>query len=195
VPEPSRNYLPPEEVLRRCNRPLPPPPGEVATLRVDAAGLGALRATVAAVAAAAGLTDDRIDDLRIAVTELASNAITHSGDPAALRWWLTPDELVCEVACRSALTDPLAGRIPAPPGSDRGRGLLLVNQLCDLVEIHTGDGWTTVRLHLDRPPSALPVLALSVLLPYAPEPPRCRPCRTAAPGGLGRRRTGSSASL
>lgn len=35
---------------------------------------------------------------------------------------------------------------------DGGRGLLLVNQLCDLVRVHTTPAGTNTRIHLHRPP-------------------------------------------
>lgn len=156
----SAGYLRPQAVLDRLAGPLPPAPGEAVTLLVDLAGLGALRAAVATVAAAAGLAEDRIDDLRIAVTELASNALTHGSGQVTARCWVAAGELLCEVSGRGELTDPLAGRIPPPVDGVRGRGLLLVHQLCDLVDIHTADGTTTVRLHLELdevpPPTRVP---------------------------------------
>jgi len=33
----------------------------------------------------------------------------------------------------------------------RGRGLVLINHLCDLVRIHTRPGATTIRLHIALP--------------------------------------------
>jgi anti-sigma regulatory factor (Ser/Thr protein kinase) len=150
----SPDYRPPDEVLAALAGPLPVPPPDALTLPVEPAGLAELRGAVAAVAVAAGFTDDRVDDLRIAVTELASNAITHAPAPATARCWLADGELLCEVSGPGELRDPLAGRIPPPPGSVRGRGLLLVQQLCDLVDIATADGTTTVRLHLALPATA-----------------------------------------
>ena len=48
------------------------------------------------------------------------------------------------------ITDPLAGRIRHGP-DDRGHGLWLVNQVCDLVEIRTSKAaGTVIRLHLRR---------------------------------------------
>jgi len=40
------------------------------------------------------------------------------------------------------------GRVPPMQESDRGRGLLMVNYLCDLVRIHSVAGSTTVRVHM-----------------------------------------------
>ena len=44
---------------------------------------------------------------------------------------------------------PLAGLVPPAPESLGGRGLVLVNYLCDLVRIHTGPEGTAVRAYLD----------------------------------------------
>ncbi|MFC4144923.1 anti-sigma factor RsbA family regulatory protein [Micromonospora mangrovi] len=150
----SPDHLSPHDVLTRLAAPLPAPPPYAVTRPVESADLGALRAAVAAVATAAGLTGERLDDLRIAVTELASNALTHAAPPAVVRCWVAAGELLCEVTSRGELRDPLAGRVPPPADSVRGRGLLLVQQLCDLVDIRAADGTTTVRLHLELPPAA-----------------------------------------
>ncbi|MGY0003182.1 anti-sigma factor RsbA family regulatory protein [Micromonospora sp. I033] len=156
VARPSAGYRPPRALLRRLARPLPPPPGGALTEPVRPDRLGALRAAVAAVAQAAGLAAERVDDLRIAVTELASNALTHGTGPAVARCWAAPGELVCEVSGPGELADPLAGRIPPPVASVRGRGLLLVHRLCDLVDVHVADGVTTVRLRLELPAARVP---------------------------------------
>jgi hypothetical protein len=42
--------------------------------------------------------------------------------------------------------DPLVGRRPPRPDSDSGRGLWMANQLCDLVQLRSGDGGTAVRV-------------------------------------------------
>ncbi|MEU1688821.1 anti-sigma factor RsbA family regulatory protein [Micromonospora sp. NPDC005707] len=155
VARPSAGYRPPRSVLRRLARPLPPPPGDALAEPVRPERLGSLRAAVAAVAEAAGLAAERVDDLRIAVTELASNALTHGAGPATARCWAAAGHLVCEVSGPGELTDPLAGRIPPPATGVRGRGLLLVHRLCDLVDVHVADGMTTVRVHLELPAARL----------------------------------------
>ncbi|MGR6318496.1 sensor histidine kinase [Micromonospora soli] len=156
VPRPSAGYRPPRAVLARLDRPLPPPPGDAVTLPVDAAGLAALRTAVAAVAQAAGLGGERVEDLRISVTELASNALTHGTGPATARCWAAAGEVVCEVSGPGELDDPLAGRIPPAVASVRGRGLLLVHRLSDLVDVRVADGVTTVRARLELPASQVP---------------------------------------
>jgi hypothetical protein len=44
--------------------------------------------------------------------------------------------------------EALAGRRRPAAGAAGGRGLWLINQLCDLVELRTGDSGTTLRMHL-----------------------------------------------
>lgn len=118
VTRPSAGYQHPEEVLAGCAQALPPPPPDAATRRVAAADLAALRAAVAATAVAAGLPSDRVDDLRIAVTELAANVIT--------RRWARDRPLVGGGAGRADLRgqrrrgDQRPARRPAPD-PDLGR--------------------------------------------------------------------------
>jgi anti-sigma regulatory factor (Ser/Thr protein kinase) len=88
----------------------------------------------------------------LAVNELATNTVEHTDAPGEVRWWLEPDHrdpgtLVCEVRDSGHLADPLIGRIPPPSHVEGGRGLVLVNQLADLVQIHTVPGQTVIRLH------------------------------------------------
>jgi hypothetical protein len=44
---------------------------------------------------------------------------------------------------------PLAGRVRPRPEQLTGRGLWLVNQLCDLVQISSGHAGTVARLHMN----------------------------------------------
>ncbi|MEQ4301845.1 sensor histidine kinase [Plantactinospora sp. B6F1] len=146
----SAGYGRPEGVVDSLNLPFPAPPSTASTLFFEAAGLSGMRAMVAALAREAGLDRDQVEDLRLAANEIATNAVVHSGRPAVVRVWPDGDGLVCEITGSSVLTDRLAGRLPPSPVSDTGRGLLLVNYLCDLVQVHTDSTSTTVRLHMDR---------------------------------------------
>jgi hypothetical protein len=47
----------------------------------------------------------------------------------------------------------MAGRVVPAPDSPRGRGLLIANRLCDLVQTHTAPTGTTTRLHMRLSPS------------------------------------------
>jgi anti-sigma regulatory factor (Ser/Thr protein kinase) len=97
------------------------------------------------------LGDDAVDDLVLSVNEAATNSILHGGGRGTLRMWSTPAAVWSEVSDRGWLTDPLAGRHPPGPGLE-AHGLWLINQLCDLVQLRSAPGRTTVRMRVDLPP-------------------------------------------
>jgi anti-sigma regulatory factor (Ser/Thr protein kinase) len=112
-------------------------------------GLGGLRRTVARQAEAAGLGPSRVADLVLAVDEVATNALEHSSG-GELRVWRDGGEIVCEVTAASPIADPLVGRSRPDPNAPRGRGLWIVNQLCDLVQIRSRER-TVVRMRMAVP--------------------------------------------
>jgi len=138
-----RDNLPPE-----CDRPLCPPPPEAEVLAYDT-DLAPVRRLVAGHARRAGLAGERSVDLVLAANEIAANTISHTTGSGVLQVWHTPEEIVCQMHDRGEITDPLAGRIRRGP-DDRGHGLWLVNQVCDLVELRSGPAGTTVRIHMRR---------------------------------------------
>jgi anti-sigma regulatory factor (Ser/Thr protein kinase) len=116
------------------------------------------RARLSAMARDEGLGADRVQQLVLAASEVATNALVHGERPVRAQVWTTGGEIVCEVADAGAgIADPLVGwRVPHPavPG---GWGLPMTRQLCDAVEIGTDDGGTRVRLHMAMEPRlALP---------------------------------------
>ncbi|SEN17997.1 sensor histidine kinase [Actinacidiphila rubida] len=114
--------------------------------------LPALRETIAARAARHGLTGRTLNDLHLAATEVATNSIRHGGGRGVLRTWREDRHLVCDFRDVGHIEDPLAGRTRPRPGQLGGRGLWLVHQLCDLVQIRSAPGeGTTVRLHTELP--------------------------------------------
>ncbi|MEQ0559712.1 sensor histidine kinase [Amycolatopsis sp. NEAU-NG30] len=135
----------PDKVIARYNEPLPELPG--AFELKDTTDLAAARALAHVRAAATGLSPDRVADVEVVVTELLSNSVEHGSGTGTVRLWTGDGEFACEVHDRGRLTDPLAGRRPAGPYQTRGRGLLLVNHLADLVRLHTGDHGTTFRAY------------------------------------------------
>jgi anti-sigma regulatory factor (Ser/Thr protein kinase) len=89
----------------------------------------------------------------IAVAELAANTVVHTSGPGALTIWVTDDEVICQVQDQGQITDLQAGMVrPASDESGGGRGLWVVYQVCDQVEITTGQAGTTVRVHMLRSP-------------------------------------------
>jgi anti-sigma regulatory factor (Ser/Thr protein kinase) len=138
--------------------PLPPPPDTFEELPFTRDDLGAVRDKVAWYATAHGVGERRREEILIAVSEVASNSIRHGGGSGVLRTWVGSTSLVCDVADRGVIKDPLVGRVRPPSRQDGGRGLWLVHQLSDLVEIRSTprDG-TRVRLHFDLPERDGPV--------------------------------------
>jgi anti-sigma regulatory factor (Ser/Thr protein kinase) len=128
--------------------PLPEPAGPVSELPFHRGPLTALRHFVLDHATAAGINLSRTDDLLLAVTEAASNSVRYGGGRGTLRVWQDGRALVCEIRDRGRLTYPLAGRERPPDDRVGGRGLWLVNHLCDLVQLRSSSRGTVVRLHM-----------------------------------------------
>ena len=151
----SEGYDDPMRVAARFNRPLPDPPLSAARITIGFASLAATRDLVLDEALRAGLSPDRADAMVIAVNELSTNTVQHTADVGRLAIWVEDGVLVCQVSDSGHLDNPPTGRIPPPPTTYGGRGLVLVNQFCDLVRIHTRPGATTIRLHARlTPPTA-----------------------------------------
>ncbi|WP_030442230.1 sensor histidine kinase [Actinoplanes subtropicus] len=145
---PSGDYRDPLLVAEAVNVPLPPPPAGAAVLAyARSKDLAEVRAFVRRRAGVL-LGDERSRELVLAVHELATNTIRHAGGPGTITVWTEPGLLVCQVDDGGHIGDPLAGRRLPPPSGPSGRGLLLVNQLCDLVRLRSGPEGTSVRLQM-----------------------------------------------
>ncbi|TMK62239.1 MAG: ATP-binding protein, partial [Actinobacteria bacterium] len=73
--------------------------------------------------------------------------------PRTLRLWEERDAVLCEVSDSGVLDEPLAGRRRPAREEPTGRGLWLVNQLCDLVQIRSFREGCVVRVHMHRDPA------------------------------------------
>jgi anti-sigma regulatory factor (Ser/Thr protein kinase) len=147
----SRHYADPVRFAADVNQPVPDPPPHAVTMDVDMYSLASVRRFVADQATRAGLPARVVADGVVAVNEVAANTVEHGGGNGRVAVWFDGHDLICQVTDTGQFRDPLAGRIPvAPDATGKGRGLLLVNQLCDLVRIHTAASGSTVRLHLCR---------------------------------------------
>ncbi|MGI5520272.1 anti-sigma factor RsbA family regulatory protein [Micromonospora sp. CA-259024] len=146
----SPHYTDPVEAAAGFNLPLQDPPAQATTITIDLHALSLIRRVVTAEASAAGLSPDRVSDLTLAVSELAANTVRHTVAGGTLAVWTDDTRVICQLTDTGHITNPLAGRIPVPPQQPGSRGLLLVNQVCDLVRIHTVPGSTTIRLHMHR---------------------------------------------
>ncbi len=142
---------PDPDVAAAFGTPLPAAPPDALRQEFAVGDVGAVRALVAGAAHAAGLSEEQVETLRVAASELATNSVRHGGGSGTLSLWTSPEALVVEVADRGRITDPLTGRrAPAPDEAGRpplgGYGIYLVNQLCDLVQLRSSDAGTTVRV-------------------------------------------------
>ena len=143
----SWRYTDPVELWHAADWPLPEVPDAVVPCTIGA-DLAGTRAFAASRLREAGLDDRRLHDVVLAIDEAATNALVHGSGVPELRIWLEGDRLVCEVADCGRLTDPLAGRRRPAPDWPRGRGVWIMNQLCDLVELRPTSTGTAVRLHV-----------------------------------------------
>ncbi|MFY9913038.1 MAG: sensor histidine kinase [Nocardioidaceae bacterium] len=128
--------------------PLPEPSGCPREMEFGLDELHTVRGLVTVAASAGGLGPERSYDLALAASEVATNSVVHGGGTGIFRAWSESGGVVCEFRDQGKLDDPLVGREePLPDGLGR-RGLWMVNQLCDLVQIRVFASGTVVRLHM-----------------------------------------------
>jgi anti-sigma regulatory factor (Ser/Thr protein kinase) len=129
---------------------LPAPAREPAELAFTASDLPLVRQFTGDRARDAGIVEDRrIGDLVLAVYELATNSTRHGGGSGVLRTWEEGDTFLCEIRDSGHIADPLAGRDRRVDDRGGGRGLWIVNHLCDLVQVRSSPDGTVVRLQMD----------------------------------------------
>ena len=136
------------------------------------------RLVVSAMASSdAILSDDQVDDLKLAVSEACTNAIeAHDAiateERVVVRCWSDDDALRVSIEDHGPGFDPSALPDHPPPTDpdrlkhERGLGIPLIRALVDEVEISSSESGTEVRLgmrHNGQPSASPPVLP--------PEPP------------------------
>jgi anti-sigma regulatory factor (Ser/Thr protein kinase) len=128
--------------------PLPPPPASAETLSFGT-DLARVRRLAEHHAWQAGLGRDRTADLVLSVSEAAANTLEHTVSGGVLQVWHDNQEMLCQISDGGWIANPMAGRVRTRP-ENRGHGLFVVNQLCDLVELRTHRAGTTIRMHMRR---------------------------------------------
>jgi anti-sigma regulatory factor (Ser/Thr protein kinase) len=149
----SAEYLEPPTVLA-WDGALPDPGRPPTELEFTRDDLVLIRRFVGELAREAGIAGARLADLVLAIHELATNSVRHGGGRGRLRVWRDNGTLLCEIADTGHIADPLAGRERVPHGHGGGRGLWLVNQLCDLVQLRSSQAGNVVRVHMSVAPAA-----------------------------------------
>ena len=122
-------------------------------MRLDVPALpafvGVARSVVATIATTVdGIDDDRLDDLRLAVSEACTNAVEGQTDPGhrvVLRCLLDEDSLDVHI-------DDAAGGLSAETIAEQGWGLQLITALVDDVTFTRTDGGTGVTLRMKLQP-------------------------------------------
>jgi anti-sigma regulatory factor (Ser/Thr protein kinase) len=141
--EPSGEYL----AERDCFvGDLPDPPAGAEGFVFDSTKLFRVRRWVERIAKEAGIDPQQAADLVATASELAANSVAHGGGVGTVRTWRQPGHLLIEFEDRGTIEEPLAGRHRPGVTQERGRGLWLANQLCDLVQIRSSALGTRVRL-------------------------------------------------
>lgn len=110
--------------------------------------LSALRHEVRGVAEEAGASERRTDDLLLAATEAATNTLIHASGRGVATLWADAGHVICDIRSPGEIPDPLAGRRVPDDRMTGGRGIWLVNQVCDLVELRLGPPEAVLRLHV-----------------------------------------------
>lgn len=139
----------PVDLAEPFSRPLAAPPATVACVSFRAGGLRAIRTFVAEHASRAGLDQQSVANMVLAVNEIATDSLRHGGGQGEIRAWTDRRSLDFEVSDRGHITSALAGRLRPALDSGSGGGLFLANQLCDLVQIHSTPNGTAIRVHRD----------------------------------------------
>lgn len=112
------------------------------------ADLAVVREFVHTEAEALGLPRLRVELLVVAVSELATNTLQHTKGGGLVRMWAEPGRVCCEVLDQGAAR--IFGRDMPAADEVRGRGLAIVERICDEVDVVAGPAGTAVRLAMLR---------------------------------------------
>ncbi|MEV0565912.1 sensor histidine kinase [Dactylosporangium sp. NPDC050588] len=146
----SADFTEPASYYAAHNTPLTPYPATGVEWIPVHPDLAPVRQFVADHAPRLGVANDRIDDYVLAINEIATNVLRHGGGTGEARMWATDRRVICEITDSGTATGNFLGFLRAGPHSERGHGLWIARQICDLLEMRTGATGTTVRLHMRR---------------------------------------------
>jgi anti-sigma regulatory factor (Ser/Thr protein kinase) len=149
VSAPSSTYVAPDAAPGPFDGELSAPGYPLDEFVFTGADLRGLRQFVQLRCDVAGHEPARTADVVLAVSELAANSVLHGGGVGILRHWRDNGSTVWEVRDSGSFDRPLLGRVVPEPTGATGRGLWLVNQVSDLVQMRSGDAGSVVRLHMN----------------------------------------------
>jgi anti-sigma regulatory factor (Ser/Thr protein kinase) len=144
---PSERYEDPLRVFVGERWPLTEPAMPMSE-HVFVGDLRSLRRAVVDDPSLRGLSRERREDVVFVVNEAATNVLKHGDGRCTARIWHDGHSVVSEVSSDTAVPDVLAGRRRPSPDALSGRGLWLINQVCDLVELRSSETGLTLRMHV-----------------------------------------------
>lgn len=116
--------------------------------------IGAARDHVDDSLAASTVAESTAADIRLAVSELVTNAIVHgSGGPITVSVDTSPQSIVCSVASvfvGRSLPDPSTWNLQTGGERIGGRGLAIVRAVADAVNVETDGSLVTVQCTFAR---------------------------------------------
>ena len=113
-------------------------------LGFDSGMLQTVRAQLRRCVSHIGFPDGQVEDVVLAVHELAANAVCHGGGAGRLRVWTLAGALYCQVDDGDVPTDSPAAMNALP--CEPGHGLWVVQRLADQVQALSGPGGTSVLI-------------------------------------------------
>jgi hypothetical protein len=128
-------------------RDLPAPTAPVRHLLVDPAAGHHVSDWVRRWAEASGVPRRRAAGLAAAVRGVAQSTEAHTGRRQMLQLWQQGSDLICQLHDSTPMGDPMIGRRPPGQDNSRGRALVAAHEVCDLVQVRSNHGGTTVRVH------------------------------------------------
>ena len=146
----SPTYRGPDNAVAHFDAALPAPPPDSHVLTFEKGPMREVRKFVGDEAIRAGLGPEAVQGFVLAAGELVTNSIRHGGGGGTLAIWSEGESVICDVRDQGRFPHALIDRTRPSASSDGGRGLWLVNQLCDLVQLRSFPNGTAVRAHLHR---------------------------------------------
>ncbi|MFP5335905.1 MAG: anti-sigma factor RsbA family regulatory protein [Actinomycetes bacterium] len=144
----SDDHVPVSAVPAHLDHPLDAPPAHAPRRTFATGDLSDVRHEIDRWAAGQGMPAPRADLLVLAVNELTTNSVEHGGGRGELLLWRSGDSAVAEVRDGGYIAEPLIGRLRPDREQGGGRGIWLVNHVCDLVELRSSPAGTVARVHL-----------------------------------------------
>jgi serine/threonine-protein kinase RsbW len=131
--------------------------GQVVRLTIPARPeyISLCRLALTGIARLRELSDELVADLKLALTEAASNSVRHAyGERnvgvVEISYVLLPDRLVIEVTDEGAGFDPAGAHGPPDELSEGGLGIAIIKAIADEVEIGAQPGGKGSRLRFEK---------------------------------------------